>query len=297
MAPRTPRTARRELDPCMRARICELHTEAHWGYKRIHKVHPEIPISTIRNTIKKEQERINQRSKARSGTPAKLTDEDKQKLIELTIQNPHIKYEELRNAVDNKVTIRTIQNMFQQIHKRKWKQRKRPEILPLNAQKRLAWALRYEAYTPREWQRILWTDECTVERDIMEWPPYSPDLNPIENIWAIMKTIIINDHPELQNAPDNDQTLYALIQAAKEAWQSIEIRVLKNLSNTMPNRVRAVIEADGCSNLWVENPCHLDLLPLSFLAEIPVPFIYANPIQIIDCDSFNLCVKCVFYVK
>ncbi|KAE8548074.1 hypothetical protein EYB25_009867 [Talaromyces marneffei] len=351
MAPRTPRTARRELDPCMRARICELHTEAHWGYKRIHKVHPEIPISTIRNTIKKEQERINQRSKARSGTPAKLTDEDKQKLIELTIQNPHIKYEELRNAVDNKVTIRTIQNMFQQIHKRKWKQRKRPEILPLNAQKRLAWALRYEAYTPREWQRILWTDECTVERgkggqliwtwhslterlrehdireirtgksikkmfwggfkfdqrsplvpltsdgssagggitatvirqlymeqlpelldngdifmqdnapvhrahiirdllrelglDIMEWPPYSPDLNPIENIWAIMKTIIINDHPELQNAPDNDQTLYALIQAAKEAWQSIEIRVLKNLSNTMPNRVRAVIEADG----------------------------------------------------
>ncbi|KAL3707206.1 hypothetical protein TMatcc_005183 [Talaromyces marneffei ATCC 18224] len=122
MAPRTPRTARRELDPCMRARICELHTEAHWGYKRIHKVHPEIPISTIRNTIKKEQERINQRSKARSGTPAKLTDEDKQKLIELTIQNPHIKYEELRNAVDNKVTIRTIQNMFQQIHKRKWKQ-------------------------------------------------------------------------------------------------------------------------------------------------------------------------------
>ncbi|KAE8550201.1 hypothetical protein EYB25_006422 [Talaromyces marneffei] len=241
--------------------------------------------------------------------------------------------------------------MFQQIHKRKWKQRKRPEILPLNAQKRLAWALRYEAYTPREWQRILWTDECTVERgkggqliwtwhslteqlrehdireirtgksikkmfwggfkfdqrsplvpltsdgssagggitatvirqlymeqlpelldngdifmqdnapvhrahiirdllrelglDIMEWPPYSPDLNPIKNIWAIMKTIIINDHPELQNAPDNDQTLYALIQAAKEAWQSIEIRVLKNLSNTMPNRVRAVIPYFG----------------------------------------------------
>ena len=79
----------------------------------------------------------------------------------------------------------------------------------------------------------------------MEWPPYSPDLNPIENIWAIMKTIITKDHPELQNAPDNDQTLLSLIQAAKEAWGSIEARVLKNLSNTMPNRVRAVIEADG----------------------------------------------------
>ena len=79
----------------------------------------------------------------------------------------------------------------------------------------------------------------------MEWPPYSPDLNPIENIWAIMKTIIIKDHPELQNAPDNDHTLSLLIQAAKEAWDSVEDRILKNLSNTMPNRVRAVIAADG----------------------------------------------------
>lgn len=351
MPPPRRRTARRELDPCMRARICELHTSARWGYKRIHKMHPEIPISTIRDTIKREQERTNQRSKPRSGAPEKLTDEDKQNLIDLTIQNPHIKYAELRNAVNNKVTIRTIQSMFQQIHKRKWKQRKRPEIQPLNAQKRLTWALKYEYYTPQEWRRILWSDECSVERgkggqliwtwhslteqlrehdvreirtgksikkmfwgafkfdkqsplvpltsdgssagggitatvikqlymeqlpellsngdifmqdnapvhrahiirdllqelglDIMEWPPYSPDLNPIENIWAIMKTIIINDHPELQNAPDNDQTLCALIQAAKEAWGSIEERVLKNLSNTMPNRVRAVIEADG----------------------------------------------------
>jgi transposase len=241
--------------------------------------------------------------------------------------------------------------MFQQIHKRKWKQRKRPEILPLRAQKRLAWAIRYQNYTPRDWQRILWSDECTIERgkggqtiwtwhmlteqltehdvreirtgksvskmfwagfkydqrsqlipltsdgssagggitatviqqlymeqlpelladgeifmqdnapvhrayiirnllqelglNTMEWPPYSPDLNPIENLWAIVKTIIFNDYPELRNAPDNDSTLSQLIQAAKEAWNSIEPRVFQNLSNTMPNRVRAVIEANG----------------------------------------------------
>jgi hypothetical protein len=71
---------------------------------------------------------------------------------------------DLRNAINNKVTIRTIQRMFQQIHKRTWKQRKQPKILPLNAQKRLAWALNYENYTLREWRRILWSDECSVER-------------------------------------------------------------------------------------------------------------------------------------
>ncbi|KAL3702691.1 hypothetical protein TMatcc_000003 [Talaromyces marneffei ATCC 18224] len=86
MAPRR-RTARRELDPCMRARICELHTSARWGYKRIHKG----PISTIRNTIKKEQERVNQRSLPRSGQPSKLSSEQKENLIQLTKENPHIK--------------------------------------------------------------------------------------------------------------------------------------------------------------------------------------------------------------
>ncbi|KAL3706446.1 hypothetical protein TMatcc_007457 [Talaromyces marneffei ATCC 18224] len=99
MAPRR-RTARRELDPCMRARICELHTSARWGYKRIHKVHPEIPISTIRNTIKKEQERVNQRSLPRSGQPSKLSSEQKENLIQLTKENPHIKYYELQESVD-----------------------------------------------------------------------------------------------------------------------------------------------------------------------------------------------------
>jgi transposase len=61
----------------MRARICELHTNAKMGYKRIHQVYLEISISTIWNTIKKEQERINQQLKPCAGPPEKLTAEDK----------------------------------------------------------------------------------------------------------------------------------------------------------------------------------------------------------------------------
>jgi transposase len=79
----------------------------------------------------------------------------------------------------------------------------------------------------------------------MVWPPYSPDLNLIENLWAVMKGIIYERYPELEHAPDTEDTLRHLIEAAKEAWHTIDERVLQHLSNTMPHRVQAILDADG----------------------------------------------------
>jgi transposase len=53
--------------------------------------------------------------------------------------------------------------------------------------------------------------------EVMEWPPYSPDMNPIENLWAIMKTEI---YRLLQFAPHTE-----VIAAAREAWHAIKDRV------------------------------------------------------------------------
>lgn len=86
-------------------------------------------------------------------------------------------------------------------------------------------------------------DDMGIE--VMIWPPYSPDLNPIENLWALMKAVIYERYPELEQAPDTQETLGCLIEAAKEAWHAIDERVLQNLSNTMPHRVQAVLNADG----------------------------------------------------
>ncbi|KAJ0134835.1 Uncharacterized protein HZ326_22103 [Fusarium oxysporum f. sp. albedinis] len=51
--------------------------------------------------------------------------------------------------------------------------------------------------------------------------------------------------PELNHAEDTVATQHALILAAMEAWDNLEDRILKNLCETMPNRVTAVIDAEG----------------------------------------------------
>ena len=67
----------------------------------------------------------------------------------------------------------------------------------------------------------------------MGWLPYSPDLNPIKNLWALMKGKIYELYRELERAPDDEYTLWLLIQAAIEAWHAIGERVLQILCRTM----------------------------------------------------------------
>jgi hypothetical protein len=48
--------------------------------------------------------------------------------------------------------------------RRKWRQRNVPELKSEHAAKRLAWAMEYEHFTPQDWARVKWSDECMVER-------------------------------------------------------------------------------------------------------------------------------------
>jgi transposase len=74
--------------------------------------------------------------------------------------------------------------------------------------------------------------------DIMDWPPYSPDLNPIENLWAIMK-----DRMGAAIYKKRED----FVAAIRTAWASIGQDIIDNLIRSMPTRIAQVIERNGLS--------------------------------------------------
>ena len=79
---------------------------------------------------------------------------------------------------------------------------------------------------------------------VISQPPYSPDLNPIENLQALIKAELYRLYPELEHVPDTDETLDVLIRGAQEAQHNIDNRILFRLATTIEDRVKAVIKAE-----------------------------------------------------
>ena len=50
--------------------------------------------------------------------------------------------------------------------------------------------------------------------ELMEWPPFSPDLNPIENVWKIMKENMEFYFPELNRQRLPDSMICTIVQAS-----------------------------------------------------------------------------------
>lgn len=92
-----------------------------------------------------------------------------------------------------------------------------------------------------------WLRDFTQENgcEILGWPPYSPDLNPIENVWALLKEKIIQHHPELEDMTINDHLLNCLETAAVECWEEFEQDLFYHLLTSMPRRIAAVIRSRG----------------------------------------------------
>lgn len=77
------------------------------------------------------------------------------------------------------------------------------------------------------------------------WPPYSPDLNPIEHIWPRLKELVYEVNPALDHVQGREQQRQAMVEALREAWNRIPDHVVDACIESMPRRLQAVIDAEG----------------------------------------------------
>src|SRR5271155_1195584 len=77
----------------------------------------------------------------------------------------------------------------------------------------------------------------------LDFPPYSPDLNPIEGIWATLKRRIYSRNPR----PKKRHEVEA---AVREEWEKLSYEDVMDVCDTMPERIQKVLEANGGPTRW-----------------------------------------------
>jgi transposase len=79
-----------------------------------------------------------------------------------------------------------------------------------------------------------------------DWPPYSPDLNPIENAWHALKVLANKMFPDIINAKgETEQDRKNVEEALSKAWDALPDSLFESLIESMPRRIEACIEAKG----------------------------------------------------
>ena len=80
--------------------------------------------------------------------------------------------------------------------------------------------------------------KCSEITDIeaLDWPAKSPDLNPIENIWSILKSSVYRRNPK---------TTDELRDYIFEEWKTLDNEMVGEVAGSFNKRLNKVIESNS----------------------------------------------------
>jgi len=112
----------------------------------------------------------------------------------------------------------------------------RTHLIP-NARKqfRRRWKLQMDN-DPKHKSRVAKQFMSIEVPEVIDWPSNSPDVNPIENLWSIIK------HRVEKRKPTNLEELNKFLH---QEWNNIDMVILNYLVNSMKSRCLALIESKG----------------------------------------------------
>jgi len=71
---------------------------------------------------------------------------------------------------------------------------------------------------------------------LIEWSPWSPDLNPIENVWNVLKARVYARFP---------QTMEEMETIIREEWAELDLKFISRICRSMPRRLQLLLDNNG----------------------------------------------------
>src|SRR5205807_2709617 len=120
--------------------------------------------SVVRKFIQWWHQRNDHHDHPTPGHPSKISARDRRRLLRAAKANRGQPLQELTQTVTPHVSIRTVKCVLAKEGIKKWRAKKRPKLTEDQAAACLHWAIRYADWTEEEWKRMVWSDECSVEK-------------------------------------------------------------------------------------------------------------------------------------
>jgi len=220
-----------------------LSIEQRWTIVALHRdgrddnyIAERIPcdVKSVRRWLQHYEQHHSVADEPRSGRP-RMTDEALDTAIvgAAYVENHFCTPRGLKRKYQFEPSARTIDRRLQEANLFGRVARHKKRLSTEEKRKRLSFAEGYKGWSKEQWERT-WLHNNGIS--VLDFPPYSPDLNPIENLWSDMARRV-----EVRPA----STMEALQDVIAEEWAATSLTFLGKLAHSMPERCQAVIDAKG----------------------------------------------------